>query len=62
MENTNSFLKKSIGDILSLKKVPKETMQQAQQLSDEEKNELIKELIGAYNFLLTFYQNAQSND
>jgi len=61
MENTNNFLKKSIGDILSLKKVPKETIQQAQQLTDDEKNELIKELIGAYNFLLTFYQNSQNN-
>jgi hypothetical protein len=59
--NPSPLYKKSICEIRGLEKIPKEVIKQLQTISEEEKNEIIKELIGSYNYLLTFYKNAQNN-
>ena len=59
--NHAPLYKKSICEIRGLEKIPKEVIKQLQTISEEEKNEIIKELIGSYNYLLTFYKNAQNN-
>ena len=59
---TKDMFKKSILEIRSMKKIPKETINNIQHLSDENKMEIIKELISSHNYMLVFYQNHQNND
>ena len=56
------LFKKSISEIRSIKKIPKEIINDIQQLNDEEKMEFIKELISSHNYLTNFYQTHQNNN
>ena len=60
-EETNELFKKSISEIRSMKKIPKETIDNIKDLSEENKMEIIKELISSHNYMLIFYQNSQNN-
>jgi len=61
-QTRTELFKKSISEIRSIKKIPKEIINDIQQLNDEEKMEYIKELISSHNYLTSFYQTHQNNN